>query len=30
MHSSVESKFDFLLLIEGMERNDERSKMIMH
>jgi hypothetical protein len=30
MHSSVEPKFDFLLLIEGMERNNEGSKMIMH
>jgi len=29
MHSSVESKFDFLLLIKGMERNNERSKMII-
>jgi hypothetical protein len=29
MHSRVKSKFDFLLLIEGMESNNERSKMII-
>jgi hypothetical protein len=30
MYSNVEPKFDVLLLVEGMQRNDEGNKMNMH
>jgi hypothetical protein len=30
MRSNVEPKFDVLLIVEGMQRNHEKNKMIMH